>query len=441
MNAMRLRKPMYTVLLAATLCLVHDMPAAAIADFDRFLAAYDGTVPSQRAALVRSYVQAQSARGGFPVIEGDGQVLFVWFGEAGTGEVRLLGDFARQNAATFAWDEDGLPMRREGGVFHLTLRFEPDARLDYAFLVDGKRHTDPLNPHRIFSGPGDGETSVLSMPGHQFPAALAARPGVDRGRVVPVAEAWVDPAIHVYLPPGYDESRRYPTLYTPDGSAWREVIGLPVILDNLIADGAVAPLIAVMIDAPPQRNAWHLYNPDYLAYLRRVVDHVDHRFATRATPTARVHAGTSSGARAALYVALEAPDLVARIGLLSPSLTAPVHHMEPWFSGRRAPDPSLRVWMSAGRYEGYVLNDTRVMHAWFERHGIPSVVLHMNQGHSFGAWREAALAMLQHHFPPRFDDEDAEQAAPADAEPHGPPAPEVMLDQPLDPPDPFTPPP
>ncbi|HRQ65093.1 MAG TPA: alpha/beta hydrolase-fold protein [Xanthomonadaceae bacterium] len=207
------------------------------------------------------------------------------------------------------------------------------------------------------------------------------------------------------MPPGYDASRRHSTLFTTDAKAWIDLIRLPTMLDNLIAEAAIEPIIAVMIDVPPDRDAWHLFNPDYLSHLRRVVAHVDATYATRADPRWRVHAGTSSGGRAALYVGLEAPDVIGRLALLSPSLTAPVHHMEPWFSGRRAPGGDLRVWMSAGTYEGYVLKDTRTLHAWFERSGLSSTMVYLHQGHSFGAWREAAASMLQHYFPPGLDEE------------------------------------
>jgi enterochelin esterase-like enzyme len=390
---------------ASLVLLPGTLAAEGSGSFDRFLAAYAEAASSERPDLARTFVAAQSARSGFPIADADGRVAFVWIGDAGNRDVRLLGDFARMSATTFAWDPAGLPMQREGDIFHLSLNLEPDARLDYVFLVDGERRLDPLNPDSVFSGPGEGEASVLSMPMHRFPRWTEPRPGIPRGRVETVEAAWATPRIHVYLPPGYDPSRRHSTLYTTDAQAWIDPIRLPTMLDNLIADAIIDPIIAVMIDVPPDRNTWHLYNPDYLAHLRRAVAHVDATHATRADPRWRVHAGTSSGARAALYVGLEAPDLIARLALLSPSMTAPLHHMEPWFSGRRAPAGDLRVWMSAGTYEGYVLKDARTLHAWFERNGLSSTTVYLHQGHSFGAWREAAATMLQHYFPPGLDEE------------------------------------
>ena len=76
----------------------------------------------------------------------------------------------------------------------------------------------------------------------------------------------------------------------------REFIGLPPILDNVIADGTVAPLIAVIVDSAPDRGDWYQFNPLYLAYLERVVAYVDEHYPTRRRPDARLHLGSSAAA-------------------------------------------------------------------------------------------------------------------------------------------------
>src|SRR5689334_1880362 len=69
-----------------------------------------------------------------------------------------------------------------------------------------------------------------------------------------------DPAtrrVGIYLPPDYDESKRYPSVYLLSGftgrgtmmlneSAWNE--NIQERLDRLIGTGAVQPLIAVLPD-------------------------------------------------------------------------------------------------------------------------------------------------------------------------------------------------
>jgi len=204
--------------------------------------------------------------------------------------------------------------------------------------------------------------------------------------------------VTIYLPPGYDSLRLYPTIYTADGTAWLDVIRLPMILDQMIARRAIEPVIAVMIDAAPDRSSWYSYNPNYLMYLRRVVDHVDNLYSTRRRPEARLHVGTSAGGRATAYVGMELPDLFDNLAMLSPSFN-PLSYFEPYLSGRKRPHPKLKIWMSAGTYEGSIYQDAQMLDAYFKSVNIPIKTVYVHQGHSFGAWRECAVEMLPYFFP------------------------------------------
>jgi enterochelin esterase-like enzyme len=169
---------------------------------------------------------------------------------------------------------------------------------------------------------------------------------------------------------------------------------LPTILDNMIADGEIVPVIAVMIDAAEDRSAWYYFNPDYVAYLERVVKYVDGRWSTRPEPSARVHAGTSAGARASLQAGLERPDLFGNVALLSPSIAAPPHRYAAYFRDDR-PTPPVRSFVSAGAHEGAICEDARLLGLWL--HATP---VYTHEGHSFGTWRGVIPSMLRHFFAP-----------------------------------------
>ena len=117
-----------------------------------------------------------------------------------------------------------------------------------------------------------------------------------------------------------------------------------------------------------------------------------------ATAAGRTHAGTSAGGRITLYVGLERGDLFGNIAMLSPAFRAPPHYLEPYFSGTKRPTRGLRVWLSAGAYEGGICADTRAMERYFKRVGTDTESLYTHEGHSFGTWRNATVAMLQRFF-------------------------------------------
>jgi enterochelin esterase-like enzyme len=360
---------------------------------------YQSANPARREALVRSFIERQGAAGGFPIVSDSGFAAFVFIGSGTERDVRLVGDFDSRDFHDIAWDREGIPMERmapDGSLFLAALRVEPDARLDYQFLVDGTPVPDALNPRGIHSGAGLSEkASQLVMPAYRAPRELVPRAGVPQGTLVVVDAPWAVHRVTVYLPARYDHRGSYPVVYTADGAAWRDIIRLPTILDHLIADRAIPAVIAVMIDAPDDRSAFYSYNPGYLSYLRTVVAYVDHQYATRSSATGRVLIGTSAGGRAVLYAALELPSMFGRVALLSPALGRAFYYFEPYLTGRRRPHPALRVWLSAGTYEGAICQDTLALERYLRSVHLQTRTSYTHQGHSFGAWQHEAVNALR----------------------------------------------
>ena len=366
--------------------------AAELAGFERFLRDYRAASAEKRPDIASRFIAEQGAGRGFPIVAADGTAVFFFRGTGAEREVRLVGDFRTRGFHDIAWDPAGEPMEREGGFFFARLRFEADARFDYQFVVDGQPRPDPLNPRSIPSGAALSlDASQAVMPGYPVPDPASNDP---RGSLRVIDEPWAKPRVTVYLPPGYDPAGSYPTIYTADGSAWLDTIGLPALLDHLIATRRIAPAIAVMIDAAEDRSAWYSYNPAYLDYLERVVDHVDRHHAARRDPSARVHIGTSAGGRAALFAALERPALFGRVALLSPSLGNAVYYHAPYLAGEKSPPRTLRIWLSAGTHEGSICEDARTIERTYRRSGIAIRTLYTHEGHSFGTWRRAVVDAL-----------------------------------------------
>jgi enterochelin esterase-like enzyme len=135
------------------------------------------------------------------------------------------------------------------GIWSVTTGPLPAAIWSYAFSVDGLTLLDPGNtPLRRNS---------LLVPGAQ--TALLQPADVPHGTVAavwypsPVTNA--DRRMLVYTPPGYEDSdERYPVMYLYHGGGgneenWSEIGLAQVIMDNLIAQDRVEPMIIVMPNA------------------------------------------------------------------------------------------------------------------------------------------------------------------------------------------------
>ncbi|MDP9865993.1 MULTISPECIES: alpha/beta hydrolase-fold protein [Streptosporangium] len=143
---------------------------------------------------------------------------------------------------------------------------------------------------------------------------------------------------NVYLPYGYgDGARRYPVLYLLHGrgdtmQAWTRVKGA---LDQLIRDGRIPALIAVMPDAPwSGRGSWYVDSrytgadepgrPVETALTRDLVGHVDSTYRTAPIRGARMVGGYSMGGYGALRLTLAHPDLFGGALVLSPAVYTPL---------------------------------------------------------------------------------------------------------------------
>ena len=65
--------------------------------------------------------------------------------------------------------------------------------------------------------------------------------------------------MQVYTPPGYSTAKKYPVLYLLHGiggdeTEWQRFASPNVMLDNLLADGKVVPMIVVMPNGRGRRT-------------------------------------------------------------------------------------------------------------------------------------------------------------------------------------------
>ena len=242
---------------------------------------------------------------------------------AKASEVRLTGDLVK---AAQALEKD------EKGVWSVTIGpLRPDL-YSYRFTIDGNTVIDPGNqarPATMFMVPGDG------------PMIYDLRP-VPHGEV---HQRWymsktldTQRRIYVYTPPNYDKSnQRYPALYLlhgacSDESSWTESGCSNLVLDNLIADGKLKPLVVVM----PYGYAYPPVSPlasgaDAMKRQRSgferdliedVIPLVQANYRVSGDREHRAIAGLSLGGGQALGAGLSHTDVFSRVAGFSPALGA-----------------------------------------------------------------------------------------------------------------------
>jgi enterochelin esterase-like enzyme len=160
----------------------------------------------------------------------------------------------------------------------------------------------------------------------------------------PSAQYKTDRRLTVYTPPGYETGKsKYPVLYLLHGSggdeeAWISLGRLSTIMDNLIAQGKIVPMIVVMPNgnaakqaAPGETRENFTYKPgmsntlgnsvagSYELSFDEIVNFTDSRYRTKAEKAQRALAGLSMGGSHSIVISADHPNMFNYVGLFSPA--------------------------------------------------------------------------------------------------------------------------
>jgi enterochelin esterase-like enzyme len=141
----------------------------------------------------------------------------------------------------------------------------------------------------------------------------------------------------VYLPPGYESgSGRYPVLYLLHGAGgdertWIDRQQANVILDNLLADGRLAPLIVVMpygyttrLEEGQRRRGAADYKTDMeefaVDFIGDLIPQVESRYRVLADREHRAIAGLSMGGGQSLAIGLSHPGMFTAVAAFSSAM-------------------------------------------------------------------------------------------------------------------------
>ncbi len=332
---------------------------------------------------------------GIPFVKGD-SAAFLFRGEATT--VDWMGDF---NGWGFRKTFHNKGKKIHGtNIWILRSSFPKDARLDYKILVNGHQWLlDPENPHQQWSGVGGGSpNSELRMPLWKADPIQTEVPGIAHGvikRDILFASKILGYQItySAYLPVGYEKAGKLPVLYVTDGYEYLlpELGNMATVLDNLIAQKKIQPIIAIFVDHREPINRSNNRRMDELnlneKYLKFFADElipgVEPNYPIQSDAAHRAILGTSMGGLTAAYFAFTRPDLFTMAGIQSPAFgTRPqIYAMCENLKGT-----TLKVSMTTGLINDASEGSTK-MKEILEKNACVYQYRESNEGHSWGNWR------------------------------------------------------
>lgn len=330
-----------------------------------------------------------------PLIVED-SVIFFYRGDAKT--VQWTGDF---NAWGYVRNFNNKGKRVTGtDVWFLKASFPKNARLDYKIVLnESDRILDPENPLQQWSGLGGGSpNSELRMPQWAEDPILKPVPGTPHGTLkkdILFSSKTLGYQINysVYQPAGVEHGKKLPVLYVTDGSEYLlpELGNITTVLDNLIGEKKIEPIIVVLVDhreptnrANNRRMEELNMNAKYLNFFtNEFIPAIEKKYPIHADAGHRAIMGSSMGGLTSAYFIFSRPDLFSMAGMQSPSFwTRPQIYSLCDSTGLR----KVKISMTSG-----VINDAsdgaRKMKEILANNACVYYYRETNEGSSWGNWR------------------------------------------------------
>jgi enterochelin esterase-like enzyme len=340
---------------------------------------------------------------------GHSWVTFVWRGDDETRTVNVIGGPPSTMEESAKW----LNRLGDSYVWYRTERVPNDARFTYGFEINrpnqlpydfaGRiqiftkiRRTDPLNARE----------GLVELPNAPQQSWIQRLPGVPEGAIRERRMKSVilkqERRFVVYTPPNYSATGEpYGLIVFFDGEAYRRdgAIPGPRILDNLIAQKKIPPLVAVFVEQTAARQeelACSQPFGDFVAF--ELVPWIRKRYEVTSAANRTIICGLSYGGLMAAYCSFRYPEVFGNVLSQSGSfgwcpetidLYAPFEADTGWLirqyvSARRS---EVTFFLEVGRFETDTVKENRRFRDVLQAKGYDVQYREINGDHEHAHWR------------------------------------------------------
>jgi enterochelin esterase-like enzyme len=243
------------------------------------------------------------------------------------------------------------------------------------------------------------------------------REGIERGKLERVdydsKTVGVKRWMQVYMPPGYSKDKKYPVLYLLHGiggnerEEWAKGGVANVVLDNLIADKKIEPMILVLPNGNATTNTagggfggggraggfggWGKPFEDDL--IKDIIPFMESHYSVKSDRESRAIAGLSMGGGQSLNIGLANLDTFASVGGFSSAPnTKPAAELVP--DPEKATKQLKLLYVSCGNKDG-LIRISQGVHAYLKEKNVPHIWHVDEHAHDFQHWKKGLYQFSQ----------------------------------------------
>lgn len=209
----------------------------------------------------------------------------------------------------------------------------------------------------------------------------------------------------VYLPDGVESLKNLPVLYITDGPGYIKQGRVPRVLNRLIKQGRIEPVIAVFVDATDpddsklnRRNQQFACNENYLKFFAdELLPTIEEAYPAATDREKRTILGVSFGGLNAACFGLMGHTTFSGIGMHSPA-NHPVPGLLPGYE--KAPTLPLKIFLSTGEpYDN--TNSNRRFRTLLRKKGYDLKYIEVSEGHNWDNWKPLIDDVLLYFYAPQ----------------------------------------
>lgn len=316
-------------------------------------------------------------------------------------KVAVTGDLPWDKPVTFTKEENGVWKGRISKLVSGIYR--------YKFVIDGIQVYDP-------KAPDASETSALltvDPSGNEFFAMKNVPHGAVAERYY-----WSEPLgqlrrLHVWTPAGYEKSSdTLPVLYLVHGGgdtdvSWPGVGAAGLILDNLMAEGKMVPMVVVMPNGSiemPDGNMMGEVPVFAEDMVKSIIPFIEDNYRVHTDQANRAMAGLSMGGMETLETTLNNPEMFSYVWVLSASFAPGNKEVYEYERVRLKKEADRynrnfkQLVFTQGGPSDIAYNNCKETLKLFDEAGIRYEYHDVSGGHSWEAWRQNLYDLAQRLF-------------------------------------------